>query len=205
MPDHRPEQTDLSAAAARGHRAAFDALHDRFAAGLLRLFLLRTGGRQDLAEDLAQRTWMTCWRSLAAGKYDPARAAFSTYLYAIGGNIWREHLRAAGRAAELGPPDALGAVEDSGNPEDWVRLAETLDALRSCLSGEDGGDLTEDDRWILRAVADGASDRDMARRLGLAPSTMNVRKRAAFDRLRRWLASRGHRLDLPERPAPGGQ
>ena len=58
-----PSLADLAQAAARGDRPAFDHLHRRFAGGLRRLFLTRTAGRDDLAEDLSQRTWLACWRA----------------------------------------------------------------------------------------------------------------------------------------------
>jgi RNA polymerase sigma factor (sigma-70 family) len=195
---------DLSARAAAGDRAAFEALHRRFAGGLSRLFLARTGGRVEPAEDLSQRTWMACWRSLQAGRYDPSRAAFSTFLYAIGTNIWREHLRRHGRAPDIESHEDLSFIVGGDDPSAAQRLAELLEDLRACLRGE-GESLSPEDRWILRAVSSGASDREMARDLGVAPSTMNARKRAALDRLRRWLAVRGHRAEPSERPGAQGQ
>jgi RNA polymerase sigma-70 factor (ECF subfamily) len=189
----------LAGAAARGDRAAFDRLHVRFSGGLRKLFLSRVSGRADLADDLAQRTWLACWRSLSAGRYDPQRAAFSTFLYAVGTNIWREHLRARARTPERSDSRTAADDELSIPHEDEQDLAELLDALRACLRGEGADALDEEDRWILRSVAAGASDRVMAQRLGVAPSTMNARKRSALEHLRRWLASRGYRPEPPER------
>ncbi len=188
--------SDLACEAARGDRAAVETLHRRLDPGLRRLFLGRTGGREELAEDLAQRAWSACWRAVAAGKYDPSRAAFSTYLYAIASRVWLEHLRRAGR----GQPAELTEYEAdllAADPAAAARLAEAVELVRECLRGE-GGDLSEDDRWILRESAMGASDRDLARRLGVAPSTVNARKRQALERLRRFLATRGHRGESAE-------
>ena len=189
LPPSPAALSDLAAAAARGDRRAFETLHTRFEPGLRRLFLTRTGGRQDQADDLAQRTWMECWKSVSAGRYDPARAAFSTFVYAVGTNVWREHLRARGRTA-----DGAAAEDPPGiaGPRGAAELAELLDEVRSGLAGTVTG-LSEEDRAVLRAIGGGESDRGMAQRFGVAPSTMNAKKRAALERLRLWLVSRGHK------------
>lgn len=196
---------DLASAAARGDRDAVGALHARFDPGLRRLFLARTGGRDDLADDLCQRAWAACWKAVAAGKYEAARAAFSTYLYAIASRVWLEHLRRSGRAAPTSEITELEADLLTPDPAAEARFSEVLDAVRRCLRGGEADGLSEDDRWILREVGAGASDRDLARRLGVAPSTMNARKRLALNRLRRYLAARGHRADSPEQSGGGNE
>lgn len=189
--------SDLASSAAAGDRVAVDALHRRLEPGLRRLFLKRTGGREEIAEDLCQRTWTACWRALALGKYEPARAAFSTYLYAIGSRVWLEHLRRAGRAEPMSELTAYEADLAGDDPAAHARLAEVIHLVRECLAGRDG-DLAEEDRWILREVGAGATDRELAKRMGVAPSTVNARKRQALERLRRLLASRGVRGDSTE-------
>src|SRR4051794_23321638 len=64
----------LTMRAAGGDQGAFAALHQRLGGGLFRLFLERTGGRSELADDFSQKTWVAVWQALTAGKYDPARA-----------------------------------------------------------------------------------------------------------------------------------
>lgn len=195
---------ELAAAAARGDRAAVDALHRRFDPGLRRLFLARTAGRDEAADDLCQRAWTACWRALALGKYDPGRAAFSTYLYAIASRVWLEHLRRTGRQEPSSALTEYEADQLGADPAADARLAEVLSMVRECLRGDAGG-LSEDDRLILREVGDGASDRDLAKRLGVAPSTVNARKRQALERLRRHLASRGVRGENPDQQESFGQ
>ncbi len=196
--------SDLACAAAKGDRGAVESLHRRLDPGLRRLFLGRTGGREELAEDLSQRAWAACWRAVAAGKYEPARAAFSTYLYAIASRVWLEHLRRSGRVQPATELTEYEADELAADPAGEARLAEVLEAVRECLRGEAGG-LSEEERWVLRESAMGASDRDLARRLGVAPSTMNARKRQALERLRRYLASRGHRGESSEQGGTDSQ
>jgi RNA polymerase sigma factor (sigma-70 family) len=186
-----------------GDQTAFSQLYQRLGGGIRNLFLQRSG-RLDIAEDLSQRTWAAFWQALKQGKYDPSRAAVSTFLYAIASKIWLQHLRTAKRSArerahggdDLAPPIADIA---GGNPADAMRLGELLQAVRECLAG--AGDLTEEERFLVRSVSGGETDRALAKRLGISPSTANARKRAAFEKVRRYLATRGHRSDFSERAA----
>src|SRR5947207_2359154 len=89
----------LTLRAAGGDQAAFAALHQRLGGGLFRLFMDRTGGRSELADDFSQKTWVAVWQALIAGKYDPGRAAISTFIYAVGYRVWLQHMRTAGRAS----------------------------------------------------------------------------------------------------------
>ena len=158
-----------------------------------------TGG-EDLADDLAQRTWMNVWRAVSAGKFDPTRAAFSTFVYAVATNVWRQYLRdstreknrdlaaAAGEGLRASNPTGLKPVAEAG--DEAAALAEVLDALRKTMSGGDGA-FSEDERWVLRCVADGASDRELAKRLGISASTANDRKQGVFRKLRAFLGAMG--------------
>ena len=178
-------------------QAFFHEQHARLAPGLRRLFIDRTAGRQDLAEELAQRAWALAWRALAAGKYDPARAAFSTFVYAIAQNVWLQHLRSSGQKQNNLTPLADDPSTSTLLPEDTAKLAEVVHLLRLVLRGELPAQLSEEERWIVRAIADGETDRSLAAKLRLSPSTANARKNSAFDKLRRFLASKGHRSADP--------
>jgi len=217
MPDPRPEPTPspgeptrqdlaesldaLTRDAVAGHRGAFDQIHARLSASLRRLFLQRAGGRDDLADDLAQRTWMAVWKAIREGKYRREKSAISTFIYAVGFKMWLQHLRQAGRAGEAKVDgevlDALGAAPGA-EPESAADLADALQSLRECMNGGGPGSLNEDERHIVTLAASGVPDRELARRLGIAPSTLNVRKQAAFAKIRRFLAVRGHRGESGE-------
>ncbi len=199
---------ELSRAAAAGDATAFSDLHRRFSAGLVRLFLKRCGGDQDLSEDLAQRTWTLVWNAVRMGRYDPGKATLSTFVYAVGNNVWLQHLRRAGKAGRVA---ALSEEAGEALPDDSVRAeSELIQAVRAAMSGEQGAGLSEQERAIVRWAGEGLSDRDLAERLGLAPSTANVKKRAAFEKIKRFLASKGfrglHESHGPESPGdgPGG-
>ena len=173
--------------------------HARLTPGLRRMFLARVQGGDDLADDLAQRTWLNVWRAVSANKFDPTRAAFSTFVYAVATNVWKQHLRDTAREKNRDRAAATEAGFHAGNPsgpqppldpaDAAAELAETLDTLRNAMSGSTGEKtFTEDDRWLLRCIADGASDRELAKRLGVSASTANDRKQSIFRKLRKFLS-----------------
>ncbi len=216
MPDEAPSPStqragvpdplaDLSRAAMAGDEAAFASIHGRLDDRLRRFLLRRAPGRDDLAADLAQRTWVAVWEALRQARYDPNRAAISTFVYAVASKMWLQHLRTsrrAGPAAGLSDDDE-GLIADAAGPADAMDLAEVLDAVRACLRADASADgLSQEESVIVCAAASGESDRALAKRLGLAPSTINARKRAAYDKVRRYLARRGHRPESSERHGP---
>jgi len=161
-----------------------------------------------VAEELAQRTWVAVWQALKAGKYDPSRAAISTFVYAVGFKIWLGHLRGLQRDARHAAALDAGSTGPGGevDPGYAAADAELIQAVRDCLAGHgEAGGLTADERALVCAAAAGESDRALAKRLKLAPSTVNARKRAAYEKLRRWLAQRGHRSERTERGAGVGE
>ena len=182
---------------ARGDKSAFERLYRRFRPGLLRLLLKRCGGRTEQAEELSQKTWMETWRAVRAGRYDPQQAAFSTFLYAVGYKVWLQHRRAARTGSINAEPELLESLPqrapDGGeDPADRLAACELLEAMRACLhetSGECG--LTDEERQIVVAIANGDSERALADNLRVAASTIHARKMRAYEKLRRCLAAKG--------------
>lgn len=197
---------ELAHRASLGDRDAFDQIHARLAGGVRQLFLKRLGARADLADDLAQRAFLAAWTAISSGRYDPTRSAASTFIYAISLKIWLQHLRAEGRRSRREGPDeaALAAAAGGDEVDQGPAMAELLQVVRDSLSGAHE-DLTSQERQILRCVAEGDSDRALAKRLGLAPSTANAKKNAAFEKLRRILGARGFRADSGEQTDSDGE
>ncbi|MFN0131349.1 MAG: RNA polymerase sigma factor [Phycisphaerales bacterium] len=198
--------SDLARVASTGDRPSFDAIHARLAGAVRRLLLTRLGNRADLVDDLSQRTWMGVWNALSRRQYDPERSAITTFVYAVATKVWLQHARTTMRARVAIPghsPDDFDAAE-AEEPVDSPGLAERVHAVRECLQPHPEG-LTSDESWLLRAAADGATDRDLAKRLGVAPSTAHARRKAALDKLRRLLARRGIRGESTERDAINAQ
>lgn len=171
---------ELAARALAGDRLAFDQAVHRLSPGLERLIGKRTNNDANVTQELCQQAWAEVWGAMARGRYDPKKAALSTFAYAVAHKVWLRHLRAAGRVIPAEWASMQEGVEPSPEAMDD---AANIDQVRACLRGS-AGDLTDDERWILRSAASGVSDRELAARLGIAPSSANARKQAAFAKLR---------------------
>jgi RNA polymerase sigma-70 factor (ECF subfamily) len=101
-------------------RGAFASLFEHFAPRV-KSYMLRLGAPPEAAEELAQETMLIVWRRAEA--YDPAKAAASTWVFAIARNLRIDVARRAARAPlrddpafEISPPpspdSAVTAVED---------------------------------------------------------------------------------------------
>ncbi len=198
----RAELSRLADLASAGDEVAFECLHrglhDRVCA-----FFRRRLGNRDLVEELAQRTWVEVWRSLDRGQFDPERASFSTYLLGIGSKVFLRHCRTEKRTRDHTPAiHALFERQQSDREgessvtetEHVLDLCSTLEALRDCVErARAGRRLTALDVKILERVLAGRSERETAVDIGVAPSTVNARKQAALEFLRRCLARKGIR------------
>lgn len=186
QPDaHSPSPTlqDLATRALAGDRLAFDHAVHRLSPGLERLLDKRTNHDANQTQELCQQAWAEVWAAMVQRRYDPNKAAFSTFAYAVAHKVWLRHLRATGRAM---PAEWAALVEGEESAEEALNHASNIDLVRACLRGN-VGNLTEDDRWILRSAASGVTDRELAARLGIAPSSANARKQAAIAKLRTFL------------------
>lgn len=196
-PDAEPLPTlrELAARALDGDRTAFDQAVHRLSPGLERLIGKRVNHDLNLTHELCQQAWAEVWAAMVHKRYDAGKAALSTFAYAVAHKVWLRHLRAAGR----GIPAEWASLESSFEPSlESLDDAAHIERIRDCLRGV-GGNLTEDDRWILRQAAAGMSDRDLAARLGIAPSSANARKQAALSKLRAWLTKSHSDGDSGER------
>lgn len=194
--DEPDDSRRLAIDLARGERAAFETVYRRLSGWLraeLADRLASSGLDRAGAEELAQAAWAEVWRSVAAGRYDAQRAAVSTYIYAVALNVWRRHARDAARArsrldraAEVAATRAADAPNPANDPSDVAGLAETIDLVRRHafgLADDKGPGAGSEEAHVLRLLAEGLSDRELAQRLGVSPSTAHARKRAALDGL----------------------
>jgi len=191
----------------RGDRTALDALHRRLTPGLCRHFQSQLnaagvagglGDGGDLAFELAQRTWEEFWRTAERGAYDSTRARYSTFLYGIAANIWMRARRERARGVRMRSAEAeaqwqaeVGAPRVAGESTTTLAWAEAIERVRAVIDGGAGDVFSEDDRLTLKAMSEGASERDLAQRMGVSPSTAHDRRTAILERLREWLAGKG--------------
>lgn len=73
-------------AAQKGDEAAWRKLFDLHFGGIYRYGLTLASGRQDCAEEITQQVFFIAARRI--GKFDPAKAAFRSWLYGIARNVF---------------------------------------------------------------------------------------------------------------------
>ena len=92
---------------------AFEELVRRYESRLVRL-MHTMGPRHDLAEDLAQETFLRVYR--ARKRYQPG-AKFSTWLFTIAGNVARNASRTVHRRKEVSEVDAPQGGDSPSQPQ----------------------------------------------------------------------------------------
>lgn len=201
----RPDDP-LLLAVARGDPAAFTHFHTRFGPGIVALFRRRTSGQGERSDELAQETWSLVWQSLSAGRYDPARAAFSTFVYAVAHHVWLRQGRSRQPGRTTIDLAAAEPLSDAALTADSLAYAELITALRDCIAVETGPHaLDVDEKAIVIGLSNGETERSLAGQLGLAPSTINARKQSAIAKLRGALAGRGFSAEIVEQMTGRGE
>ena len=204
----RPPKRDdalgvLAARSAQGDGQAFERLIKRLSPGLAGVLARRTSGNQTVVEEILQETWTAVWEALATGRYDPQRAAISTFAYAVAHKLWLRHLRQS-RGGPAGDGWTLNLIDGdrahSDNHPHALELSELLEAMRACLTALDTKyALNDEERAVARGLANGETERSLASQLGIAASTVHSRKSSSYNKLRRCLALKGFRMESHER------
>lgn len=173
----RRSLTPLLLAVARdGNRAAFSTLFAYYAPKVKSLALCM-GADAATAEEVAQETLLTVWRRAAT--FDPARAAASTWIYAIARNGIIDRLRRQSRPA-LRPEDLVHQAQDDPSPDRRIDDERTASRLRAELAN-----LPAEQAEVLRTFYfEGKSHGRIAEELDLPLGTVKSRIRLALSRLR---------------------
>lgn len=160
---------------ASGDKAAFEELFRRYG-GRMHGYFSRTTGRDDLAADFVQQTFLHLHRARADYR---TGAPFRPWVYTIATNVRREHFRRAARRPET-PLDPERHPEPARDP-DAPSASDRL--LRRCL-----GELSEAQREVLvlhwyQDIGFG----EIALMLGETETAVKVRAHRAYERLREML------------------
>lgn len=135
MPTRQVEQR-LVRRARRGDAAALEEIIAIFQ-GPLQAYLTRQSGSRELAEDLAQETFVRVLGNL--DRFDD-RFRFSTWLYTIGRRLWMNHLSKHRPVADSEHVESRGAAQElpgalAMRGEQRTRLRRLLDAALDTLNG----------------------------------------------------------------------
>jgi RNA polymerase sigma-70 factor, ECF subfamily len=124
---------DLVQRALRGERDAFEAIYCRYQAIVYRFARSMTGSAA-MAEDVTQEVFVALMGDLA--RYEPQRAALSTYLYAVARNVTRTRLRREQRFVSI--DEAVSKASTPAGRDDpaaAVAKAQDLIRLRKAIVG----------------------------------------------------------------------
>ncbi|MBN1663707.1 MAG: sigma-70 family RNA polymerase sigma factor [Deltaproteobacteria bacterium] len=162
-----------------GDRQAYALLVEEYQAAVYHLALRMTGNSED-AGDLAQETFVRAFRNLH--RCDPDKKFF-TWLYTIGLNVLRNHLRKRKKAAahdETAGGHLNRTAEGSENPEQLLIRGEDAAVLNACLR-KLPVDLRE--AVVLRFYQD-LSFEDVAAISGASVSAVKMRVYRGLERLK---------------------
>lgn len=126
-----PPDSLLLERAAAGDAEAFGALYGRYQHVIYRFARAMTGSA-DAAEDITQEVFVALLDD--AGRYDAARATFSTYLYGIVRNLSRARLRRDRRRLSV---ETIGLVRPdvvSHDPSITIEWEELVASMRRALA-----------------------------------------------------------------------
>ena len=166
-----------------GDRSAFAELVEHFQRPLFG-YLGRMGLRQGQAEEVAQDTFVRAWQRWA--EYDPARAAFSTWLFTIGRNLAINELtRASANREQTLSEDMLEMACEQGQPAQEVMARQLRLRVQQAMRM-----LPYDDRSALAlAYYEELDMASIARIEGCSVGAIKVRLHRAKQRLRQLLES----------------
>lgn len=185
---------------ARGQRAAFDVLYERYSSRLFAYLLRMTGGRHERAEDLLHDVFVDVLEG-AVG-FDPQRR-FDTWLFAIAHhrtcNVYRQQqTRSAAleRETNAAQTPALEWSAKLATEEwlfDWPQFKERLDTELNALEP------AQRSAFLLRFV-ENFSIADIARTLACPPGTVKSRLFYTCRHLAKKLRAFDPRPDEEHRP-----
>jgi RNA polymerase sigma-70 factor (ECF subfamily) len=134
---------ELIARARSGDDDAFRTIFDRYSRPILS-FIYDMTGKRDVAEELAQETFVRAYRNLGA-LHDTEK--LSTWLFGIARNCALEHLRASRRDAhkvEIDDPLVLNLTNSEPQPEGQLLNKEFNEVIKNALAA-----LDEDKRTVF--------------------------------------------------------
>ena len=173
---------ELMAKVAKGDRQAFAILFGHFAPRIA-AYLMRRGMPAASAEELAQEAMVLLWRK--AGSFDPARAAVSTWIYAIARHVSIDrHRRDGDEPFALDIDDHHHDLPDPApSPEERLETLQRERRVRAALER-----LSPEQARLLRlSFFAERSHADIARHLCLPLGTVKSHIRRTLDTLRRLL------------------
>lgn len=190
MEDDVAEDAELMRAHGAGDPHAFARLYDRYDRACFHVIRRLLGAAHgDAAEDLHQETWIAVSKN-AAG-FDPAKASFAAWLFAIARNKTFDHFRRQKVAVLASAPEsefgeaAMRVADPGQTPLEQVQSHERAKEIVAAVEA-----LPLEQRGVFLMFAEGGlSLEEIAQVTGVAVETAKSRLRYARAKLRQSLAS----------------
>jgi RNA polymerase sigma-70 factor (ECF subfamily) len=179
-PEPSPRLSDAQALPAPGDRAAFAALHRRYAPVVHGILFSRVG--PDHADDLTQEVFLAVYRKI--GQVRDA-AALPGWIATVARNAANDHHRRRGRSPRREPLAEVAAPEAAGEG-DLARLRARVLALLGTLPE------AYRETLVLRLV-EGLTGPEIAARTGMTPGSVRVNLARGLSLLRPLLEKEGWR------------
>jgi RNA polymerase sigma-70 factor (ECF subfamily) len=141
--------------------------------------MYRVTGSRELSMEMSQETLVRAYEKLE--RFDPAKRFFP-WLYAIGVNLARDHLRKAGREARLFECNFEEGDTLDGNPNPGMRVERKLE-MDHVLKAMEKLPFGHREALILR-FREELSMKEIAQALSISVSGAKMRVHRALDRLR---------------------
>lgn len=170
----------ILAIADHADRAAFEELFAYFAPRV-KSYLMRLGGTETGAEELAQETMVLVWRK--ASLYDPAKASPATWIFSIARNRRIDAFRREKRP-ELDAEDPALRISDEPNADALLETKQSSAQIVEAMSK-----LSDNERRLLTlAYYEDKSHSAIATEMQIPLGTVKSRMRQVFRKLRTELA-----------------
>ncbi len=166
----------IIAVASERDSAAFEKIF-RYFGPRVKAYMLKLGTDGALAEELMQETMVSIWRK--ADKFDPAKAAPSTWIFTIARNLRIDAYRKASRA-EPDPHDPAFRPDADAPADDVMMQTEIAERLRKIIAT-----LPEEQRTMLQlSYFQDKSHNEISQDFGIPLGTVKSRLRLAMQKVR---------------------
>lgn len=164
----------------QGNEADMNEIVDRYYEPLLRYLYRMCGGRQIMAEDMVQETFLRMMRGIVG--YDPQRP-FKPWLYAIASNIARNHFQRADTMRTENPDVDRDFADEKPLPEVAYVLSEGSEQVTDAIMK-----LAEHYRAVVVLFYfEELPQKEIARILGIPTGTVKSRLSNGLKQLRAML------------------
>jgi RNA polymerase sigma factor (sigma-70 family) len=199
VPD--PTVQDLAEAVIAGEQGAGYLLDQRLRGPVHAFIAKRLGADAATLDELTHQAATEAILAIDAGRYDPLKARFITFVYGVVHKTVLRHRHALHRNRAI-PISSLGDIEmgdEAGalpSAEDSLPPLDQIEAMRDCLQ-RDGTrfSLTAEERFAVIGRAHGDTYETIAARLGRSLDTVYRRSKRAIEKLRDCMKAKGHVAD----------